>query len=267
MFECRLDGMFLRRLVEALKEICNDVNIDCSEDGLSLQAMDNSRVSLIHLCLTPDFFYLYRCDTPCTLGINISFMLKILAMVRDKSTIYLSKSDTTDDPVLSIRIIEEFGPNLSLDAENEALEAQVKLIDVERSNLEIPRPEYTCTCTMNSKRFQDFAKYLNSIGDTVTISMNKDIMKLEAEGEDIKASKCFHNDVGDVRVSSSEPVSQMFATRYLVLFSKATALAQEVSINLSAGIPLSVKFNFGDAASMHEGQSFINFYLAPNIEG
>ncbi|AFZ79554.1 proliferating cell nuclear antigen 2, putative [Theileria equi strain WA] len=266
MFECRLDGMFLRRLFEALREICNDVSIDCTEDGLSMQAMDNSHISLIHLCLSPDFFHLYRCDVPCTLGLNISFMLKILSVVRDKSTIYLSKGDVSDDPVLSIRIIDDIGPNLSIDAENEALEAQVKLIDVEREHLDIPNCEYTCQCIMNSKRFQEFAKYLNSIGETVTISMNRDVMKLEAEGEGIKASKCFHNDVGEVRVSSTEPLSQVFATRYLVLFSRATALAQEVSINLSAGIPLSVKFNFGDVNSITDTVAFINFYLAPNIE-
>ncbi|KAK1939495.1 Proliferating cell nuclear antigen [Babesia divergens] len=266
MFECRLDGMFLRRLFEALREICNDVSIDCSEEGLSMQAMDNSHISLIHLCLSPDFFQLYRCDTPCTLGLNISFMLKILAVVRDKSTIYLSRGDDSDDPVLSVRIIDFGSSGMDDDAESEALEAQVKLIDVEREHLDIPNCEYTCQCIMNSRRFQEFAKYLNSIGDTVTISMNKDVIKLEAEGDGIKASKCFHNGVGEVRVSSSEPLSQMFATRYLVLFSKATALAQDVSINLSAGIPLSVKFNFTDALSMSDADSFINFYLAPNIE-
>ncbi|GFE54923.1 proliferating cell nuclear antigen [Babesia ovis] len=263
MFECRLDGMFLKRLFEALREICNDVSIDCTEDGLSMQAMDNSHISLIHLSLAPDFFQLYRCDTPCTLGLNISFMLKILAVVREKSVIYLARGDDSEDPMLFVRIIEAGGYD---DAESDALEAQVKLIDVEREHLDIPDCEYTCQCIMNSRRFQEFAKYLHSIGDTVVISMNKDVIKLEAEGDGIKASKTFHDGVGDVRVMSSEPLSQMFATRYLVLFSKATALAQDVSINLSAGIPLSVKFNFADSMAMNDGDSFINFYLAPNIE-
>ncbi|GBE60746.1 Proliferating cell nuclear antigen [Babesia ovata] len=266
MFECRLDGMFFRRLFEALREICNDISIDCSDEGITMQAMDNSHISLIHLCLAPDFFQLYRCDTPCTLGLNISFMLKILAVVREKSTIYLARGDDTDDPVLSVRIVDPAGAGAYEDVENEALEAQVKLIDVEREHLDIPNCEYTCQCVMNSKRFQEFAKYLHSIGDTVAISMNKEVMKMEAEGDGIKASKCFHNGVGEVRVTSSEPLSQMFATRYLVLFSKATALAQDVSINLSAGIPLSVKFNFADPMAMNDGDSFINFYLAPNIE-
>ncbi|KAK1443746.1 proliferating cell nuclear antigen like protein [Babesia gibsoni] len=266
MFECRIDGMFLRRLFDALREICSDVSMDCSEDGLSMQAMDNSHISLIHLCLSPDFFLQYRCDTPCTLGLNISFMLKILAVVREKSTIYLSRGDDNEDPVLSLRIIDPGTSDMYEENENEALEAQVKLIDVDREHLDIPNCEYTCQCIMASRRFQEFAKYLHSIGDTVTISMNRDMMKLEAEGEGIRASKCFHNGVGEVRVASSEPLSQMFATRYLVLFSKATALAQDVSINLSAGIPLSVKFNFNDSLAMSDSESFINFYLAPNIE-
>ncbi|BAM40329.1 proliferating cell nuclear antigen 2 [Theileria orientalis strain Shintoku] len=260
MFECKLDGMFLRRLFESLKEICSDVSIDCSDEGLTMQAMDNSHISLIHLKLAPDFFHLYRCDLPCTLGINISFMLKILSVVKEKSLIYLSRGDMSEDPVLNIRIIEDVGANLTL--ESDSLEAQVKLIEVDREHLEIPSCDYSCKCVMNSKKFQEFAKYLHSIGETVTISMSENEMRLETEGEGIRASKRFHSDVGEVRVTSIENLSQIFATRYLVLFSKATNLAEQVSINLSAGIPLSVKFGFSD----EEDTSFINFYLAPNIE-
>ena len=43
MFEARLiNGSILKKLLEALKDLVSDANIDCSEEGLSIQAMDSS---------------------------------------------------------------------------------------------------------------------------------------------------------------------------------------------------------------------------------
>ncbi len=41
MFEARLeDSSLLKRLFEAVKELCKDVRFDCNENGIALQAMD-----------------------------------------------------------------------------------------------------------------------------------------------------------------------------------------------------------------------------------
>ena len=67
-----------------------------------------------------------------------------------------------------------------------------------------------------------------------------------------------------------EPVSLTFALRYLNLFTKATALAESVTLSLSKDVPLSkqavplpsrpaVEYRIGD-------MGFIRYYLAPKIE-
>jgi hypothetical protein len=41
MFEARLeDSSLLKKLFEAVKELCKDVRFDCNENGIALQAMD-----------------------------------------------------------------------------------------------------------------------------------------------------------------------------------------------------------------------------------
>lgn len=52
MFECRfLDGKLFRKLIDAIRDVAPEegVNIDCDINGLRLQAMDSSHVSLVVL--------------------------------------------------------------------------------------------------------------------------------------------------------------------------------------------------------------------------
>ena len=50
MFEAKLtEGVILKKIVEAIKDLVSDVNIDVSPTGISLQAMDSSHVALVSL--------------------------------------------------------------------------------------------------------------------------------------------------------------------------------------------------------------------------
>ena len=50
MFEAHLeDGSILKRIVESIKDLVTDVNIDVSPQGMTLQAMDSSHVALVSL--------------------------------------------------------------------------------------------------------------------------------------------------------------------------------------------------------------------------
>ena len=48
MFEAKLsDGTVLKRIVDSIKDLVQDVNLDISATGISLQAMDSSHVALV----------------------------------------------------------------------------------------------------------------------------------------------------------------------------------------------------------------------------
>jgi len=50
MFEAKLlNGNILKKLIESIKDIVNDVNIEVTPSGLALQAMDGSHVALVSL--------------------------------------------------------------------------------------------------------------------------------------------------------------------------------------------------------------------------
>jgi DNA polymerase III sliding clamp (beta) subunit (PCNA family) len=69
MFEARLlQGNLLKKVVDAIKDLVTDANFDCSNSGFTLQAMDNSHVSLVSLTLREDGFAHFRCDRNMSMG-------------------------------------------------------------------------------------------------------------------------------------------------------------------------------------------------------
>lgn len=56
-----------------------------------------------------------------------------------------------------------------------------------------------------------------------------------------------------------EPVSLTFALRYMNSFTKATPLAEQVTISMSSDLPVVVEYKVAE-------MGYIRFYLAPKIE-
>jgi hypothetical protein len=79
MLEARLlQGSLLKKTVDAVKDLVNEGNFECSAAGIQLQAMDTSHVCLVTLMLRQDGFEHYRCDRNRTLGISIANLAKVL---------------------------------------------------------------------------------------------------------------------------------------------------------------------------------------------
>lgn len=98
MFEARLlRSSILKKVLEAIKDLLTQATFDCDDNGIqlqvisyifilwlednlkvfslkkisSLQAMDNSHVSLVSLTLRADGFDKYRCDRNISMGMNL----------------------------------------------------------------------------------------------------------------------------------------------------------------------------------------------------
>lgn len=59
---CTPKGSLLKKIIEAVRDLVTDANLDCSESGISMQAMDSSHVSLCALMIRCDGFDHYRCS-------------------------------------------------------------------------------------------------------------------------------------------------------------------------------------------------------------
>eukprot|EP00455_Lapot_gusevi_P056272 TRINITY_DN931_c0_g1_i1.p1 TRINITY_DN931_c0_g1~~TRINITY_DN931_c0_g1_i1.p1 ORF type:complete len:264 (+),score=115.15 TRINITY_DN931_c0_g1_i1:37-828(+) len=255
MFEARLkQGNLLKKLLDAIKDLVTEANFDCSSDGIALQAMDSSHVSLVSFLLRADGFEHFRCDRTLPLGINLSNMAKVLKCSEDDDSVTLKADDSPDNVTFMFE-------NPSADKFSDF---ELKLMDIDSEHLGIPDTEYKCVIRMPSKELQRICRDLGAIGDTVSIHASKDGVKFSVSGDSgtgniTRRPVAAEKEEDSVVLEVEEELTLTFALRYLNSFTKATSLSPSVTLSLSPDVPLVVEYKIEDIGH-------IRYYLAPKIE-
>ena len=169
MFEAKLnEALVLKKIIEAIKDLVTDVNIDATPSGISLQAMDSS-----HVALGSMGFEEYRADRAMTLGVSVTNLAKVLKLASNEDKITLRA--------------EEEGQHLHIVFENrrqeKRTEFQLNLIRLDSEHLGIPETQYSSEVTMNAQDFQKLCKELHQLSETVQIEASVTSIKFTVEGE------------------------------------------------------------------------------------
>ena len=94
MFRAKLkQGIHLKKIIEGIKEIFNEVNFDISAKGIYLQARDINNIALISLKLSAEGFEEFQCVNPIKLGISIPNLAKALNCGGNEDSLTLSCDD------------------------------------------------------------------------------------------------------------------------------------------------------------------------------
>ncbi|KAM5545653.1 hypothetical protein V8D89_000691 [Ganoderma adspersum] len=174
MLEAKLsEAAVLKRLLDAVKELVTDANFDCNEEGIQLQAMDNSHVALVAVKLEAAGFKRFRCDRPIPLGVNLTSLTKVLKCAKDDDICTLKAGDDAD--ILS----------LTYEAKNSdrIAEYEMKLMDIDADQLGIPDTDYDASVTMPSSEFGRIVRDLSLLGESVRIEVSKEGIRFVSDGE------------------------------------------------------------------------------------
>merc|ERR1712130_713409 len=165
--------MGFKKIVAALSDLVEQGNFMVDANMISFQGMDSSHVSLVALQLTESGFEGYRCDHDQCLGIQFSALNKILKCMTSKDSLSIQANDDSD----TVSFIFE-SPD-----QKRYSNFELKLNDIDQEQLGIPQTEYATTIKMPSSEFQRICRDLSAIGDTVTISAQKDGVKFSVNGD------------------------------------------------------------------------------------
>mmetsp|Transcript_5407 Transcript_5407/g.9088 ORF Transcript_5407/g.9088 Transcript_5407/m.9088 type:complete len:258 (-) Transcript_5407:157-930(-) len=254
MFEAKLsEGHILKKIVEAIKDLVTDVNLDVTPSGISLQAMDTSHVALVSLSLSMEGFESYRCDTNVVLGINIANFSKVLKLADPQDSITLQ----ADQDPSTLKLIFENAKT------QKSTEFSLNLIQIDVEHLSIPETEYSSLITINSGEFSKICKELQSLSESLTISTQADLVTLAVEGQAGAGFIKLQSSDSDKKEDSTmievdEPVTQQFALNYLNLFNKASSLSTHTRLCLHQDQPIVIEFKI-------ESLGVLKYYLAPKI--
>lgn len=257
MFEAKLaEGTHLKKLMEAMKDVFGDVNFDCSASGISCQAMDSSHVCLCSVLLRADSFEPYRCDRNITLGMNCVTMSKILKCAGNDESITMRAEDNADN----ITFVYE------KQNQERISKFEMKLIDIDNEHLGIPDQEYDAVIKLPSHEFSRICRDLSQFGDTVTVACTKDGIRFSCSSENgsgsitlRQSSAVDSKEENEVSIELNEAVTQTYAMRFLILFSKAQTLSKTVALSICKDVPLVVEYKIGECGH-------IRYFLAPKID-
>jgi len=257
VLEARLQqALLLKKVIEAMKDLCKDVNFDCSEKGIQVQAMDSSHVALVSLMFRESAFSDFKCDRPTSLGMNVESLLKIFKTFGPNDSLKIRAENDADTVSFQCESSDE----------DRISEFELKLMQIESEHMEIPEQQYPVIAKLPSAEFLKVCRDLKEFGETMQIQASKDGIRFSVQGDVGTGNvvlKPRESEKPEERVNLkvTEAVTATFALRYLVTFAKAAPLCSTVELGLGADSPLLVKYELENADN-----GSMQFYLAPKID-
>jgi proliferating cell nuclear antigen len=266
-FIVRVSAAGFRNIIKAIKGLVTDVVLDVSDDraqGMTVQAMCTSHVSLVNLSLPATFFEHYWCGMTSQMGINTGGMAKFLRNAQ--GSVELRRQCGSSE--LELLVLSDTG---------EALWSLPNYdIDVERLHIPDP-PFHTTDCVVDTSVLAAKIADCDLVSDTMDISFRPEGMGLEAKGESGKfravvsaegtefrpAALTFntidraHNHNG---IACGDGSWSSYAISYLKIFMGASPLSSTIILRRNEDTPLSLSF------PLDSDKAFLRFYLAPRIQ-
>jgi len=242
----------IRTLIEVLKDVLNDINIIFDEFGIKIVAMDGSHVALIKLTLDAERFEEYYCPKRLLIGLSMGSLHKLVKSISNSDTVgFIIHKDTP----------HELGIQISNSDKNQVTLFNLKLLDIDHSEIGIPDVEIDCVITMPSHDFQRMCRDMSNISDALELTSKGTNLTLSCNG-DFASQKTV---IGEAthglffNKSTKEEITGKFSLKYINLFTKSTNLCNTIEIQLKNKYPLIMKYN---VANLGE----IKFCLAPKVK-
>jgi proliferating cell nuclear antigen len=234
-----------RTLVDAVKDILTEANIEVDSNGMKIMAMDGTHTILVHMRLHANRFDEFMCNRKCILGVNMMNFNKMVKQIKNEESLvlFMEKSNTSR---LGIRI---------MNGEKQMVTTKyLNLMELDIKPIEIPPVQFPSVITMPSLDFQNIIKDLSQLGDKVEIKCAENELIFRLEGGEFGSQET----VCVMPKSHSDIVQGYFLLKPLSLFTKCTAMSTDIMILLKNNYPIVIEYSVA-------GLGEIKLALAPSV--
>lgn len=239
----------IRTLFEALKEIITDTNIYFDNRGMKIEALDESKIALVWMRLFADKFERYQCSVEkLKVGVSVIALWKLLKTMGGKDSLKIT-IDADNPNIMNIYIRNE--------EKNRDEHNQYRLLEIPENVMEIPAKEFDWYIQLPSHDFQDICRSMRDVGQTIEIMDYKRQLTFECHG-DYATKKCTISEtetnglsyVAEEGVDMNQIIRGRFAIKYLLMFTKATGLCNEVQIYLTNDYPMILRYTVANLGEL-----------------
>jgi proliferating cell nuclear antigen len=201
---------------EVLKDILNDVNIYFTVKGMRILTLDTARVALVDMFLTAENFEEYECTSDIIVGINVTNLFKLLKFISNNDILTV---EIKTQEYLDILIVSS--------TKNSKTQFQLKLLDINEDQIEVPTIEMSVTTIMPSVEFQRICRDMSNLASDLCIIRHKEQFIIKCDGD-------FANQETTIACSDTSGfdgyIAGTYSLKYLNLFTKATGMCASVQI-------------------------------------
>ena len=254
-----------KTLVEALKDILTDVNIefnkgyseapnDEDKGSIKIVAMDASQTILVHLKLEGKYFEYYQCKERMRVGVSMMYFYKLIKTISNSNdclTLFINENDTN-----------KLGIKIENSEKNAVTTYKLNLMDIKHEEVDIPKQTFENTITMPSHDFQKICRDMSILSDIIEIKNigNKLIFSCQGDFADQETVCCEHSSITfDKGNEKYEIIQGYYNLKHLCLFTKCTNLSQNVQIFIKNNFPLILVYKCGSLG-------YLKLALAPKVK-
>ena len=237
LFEIRtVQSAAFRTLIEALKEILTEANMEFDSTGIKIIDVDETHTVLTHLKLDATRFETFYCPSKHILGINMIYLFKLIKTIsnNDHLTLFLHANNPNK---LGIR-----ADNAEKGTTNTWM---MKLFDTNLEKIEFPNITFTSVIHMPSLDFQKICRDFNQLAERLEITSSNSDLVFRCVGDFVDGETVMmsNNQSGiTVERNTNEIVQGVFEMKYLVMFTKCTNLCTSTQIHLKNDRPLVLRY-------------------------
>jgi proliferating cell nuclear antigen len=220
----------VRTLVDAVKDILTEVNVEVDSAGIKIIAMDGTHTILVHMRLYADRFDEFYCSQKCILGVDFVNLNKMVKQIKneDSLVLFLEKGNMSR---LGIRI---------MNGEKQMVTTKyLNLMELDIQPIDIPPAHFPSVITMPSLDFQNIIKDLILLGDKVEIKSAENELTFRLEGGEFGSQET----ICLLPKPQKEIVQGYFLLKPLSLFTKCTPMSTDIMIYLKNKYPIIIEYS------------------------
>ena len=228
-----------RTLIEALKEILTEANLEFDSQGIKVMAVDETHTVLVYLRLHSDRFESYYCPQKYVLGVNMIYLFKLIKTMgnNDSLTLYLPAANPN-----------KLGIRMENSEKSTVTNYFLKLFDTDVEDIQIPNLNFPSIIHLPSADIQKICRDMNAFGvklDVEITSMGGDLI-FKCMGDFAEQETTISENNSTVKVqkntATNEIVQGLFQLKHLVLFTKCTSLCPSIELYLKNDYPLILRY-------------------------
>lgn len=243
MFQAKITAETLKKMIDIVSPLVNEVKLNIAPTGISLRAVDPAHVAMVDLEVKASAFEEYRADE-IEIGLDLDKLASVMKLAGSNDVVSLELDEVANKLIVRIgNLVRKIG-----------------LIDTTgMTEPKVPSLNLPAKITLKASELQQGVKASEAISDHVALSATQDAFELFAEGDTDTVNMKLPKDLL-IGLNAPGKCRSLFSIDYLSNMIKPVKGEEPLTIYLGNDNPVKLEFEFADKNAR------ATYLLAPRIE-